>query len=105
MDEAVAFVRVSHDLAAEPAVAEHEPGALAAFFAGLHQGLPGVVLEASEKQHLDLGAGVLLRAVKPRRNDLRVVDDQAVTGLQILHDVLKDPVLHRAGLLIEDHEP
>ena len=91
--------------AAKPAVAEHEPGALSAFLPGLHQGLPGVVLEASEKQHLDLGAGVLLRAVKPRRNDLCVVDDQAVTGLPILHDVLKDPVLHRAGLLIEDHEP
>ncbi len=45
MDEPVAFVRVPHDLAFEPAVAEHKPRALAAFLAWLHQSLPDVIFE------------------------------------------------------------
>ena len=62
----------------EKTITERNLRADLCLFSRFHQRLPDIVLFPFQKKHLDLGIGSHLCSVKSCRNDLCIVDDQAV---------------------------
>ena len=50
-------------------------------------------------------SGLILDTEKPGRNDLGVVHDHDVVRAEVINDIVELPVLYRAFLSVEDHEP
>ena len=71
--------------------------------AGVHEALPDVahgvdVLAALEQQGLGHAAGLGLLAHEARRHDARLVGNQQVTRLEVIHDVVEVAVLDRGAV-------
>ena len=52
-----------------------------------------------------MGAGPFLDAQKPCRDHLGVVEDERISGPQVLRNVPEGPVLDLTGLPVHDEEP
>ncbi len=72
---------------------------------GLDQGLPGIQLMLTQEQQLDL---CLLApchvSVKTGGDDLGIIDDQHVAGVEIVDNIVKMAVRHRSRAPIEHHQ-
>ena len=97
------FQRLVHH-GGQGAVAEADLRARLHPLAGLGQAFPLVALDLAEQQQLTDCAGGLLDAHDAGRQDLGIVYDQQVAGLQIFRQVAEDPVLDAVVFLAQDHE-
>ena len=71
----------------------------------LCQAFPDAVSLVLQKQNLHRAHRRHPVAQKARRKHARIVHHQAVARIQQLHDIIKMPVRHRAGLSVERHQP
>ncbi len=85
--------------------AEEDPGADPAFFARLHQRLPGIRALPGQEQDLHLSEAPLANAEKARRDHLGVVDHQGVAGLKVRGDVFEAVMPHLAGFAAQVQQP
>ena len=88
----------------EEHIMEGEPMTLASLFAWTRDNLPDVVALVVEKKELDHRTRVYPCAVKARGKHLCVVENKAVSGLNILRDITKNIVLDGASFFVEHHE-
>jgi hypothetical protein len=69
------------------------------------EAFPNIALRFGEEQNFDLAMGVELFAHETGGDDLGVIANQDVAGLQIFHDVVELFVLNRFLLPVNHHEP
>ena len=101
------LVAVLHGLvhhSGQAAVTKADLGADLHPLAGLCQAFPLVALDLTEQRQLTDCAGGLLDAHDAGRQNLGIVYDQQVAGLQIFRQVAEDPVLDAVVFLAQDHQ-
>ena len=107
-DNPVSVVRHFVDDALEQTVSESDASALFQPFAGAHNRFPNVERALAQQQTFRVRAlGAVLSdflSVNARRNDLGIVDDEHVSGAQIVRDIAENPVRDSAGFSVEHHE-
>ena len=91
----------------EKPVPEGQAGPRPAFFAGLYQSLPFgfPARKAFQKKDLHSGARILFHADEPRGDHLRIIDDEAVPGIQIIHNLPEHMMLNLPRLPVQNHQP
>ena len=102
------LVAVFHGLvhhSGQGAVAKADLGAGLHPLAGFGQALPLVAFHLTQQQQLADRAGGLLDAHDAGGQDLGVVDDQQVAGLQKFGQVVEDLMLDAVILLAQNHQP
>ena len=72
---------------------------------GLDEAFPQAAALVRQQQHLGCAAAWYAVPQKPRRNDARFIDDQRVTGIQVVQNIVKMPVADFSGLAVQDHQP
>ena len=63
-----------------------------------------IIFFLRQQQEFHHRTGLFLNAVDTGGNDPGIVEDQAVTGAQIFRQILKDPMLQFAAVLVQDHQ-
>ncbi len=101
----IALLHGVQDFSLQQAVPEGQPGAGAAFLAGPHQRLPDIAASALQQQQLHMGSGALPLPKEPGRDDLGVVQHQAVPGPQELPNFPKSMMGNCPGALVQHQEP
>ena len=90
MNEAVAFFHNVGDLTVEQSFAKHKLHADACTLAGLDQALPSIQFVLTEQEQLDeCFFSTLYVSVNARRNNLGVIDNQHVTLVKVIEDIIK----------------
>ena len=101
---AAGFLHVFHDGAMQQPIAEAAHRTRLQPTARTHQRFPVRGVDAAKQQHLHGYAGVLLHAQQTGGDDLRLIDDQRVTGIQIVHNVVKMLMLNGARVPVQHHQ-
>ena len=104
LHQPVAVLLYLNDRAVEFALAEVKAGAHLGALARLAQTLPHIIFFLRQQQKFHHRTGLFLNAVDTGGNDPGIVEDQAVTGAQIFRQILKDPMLQFAAVLVQDHQ-
>ena len=86
------------------AVAKAQLGASLHPAAGAGQAFPGVTVGLAEQQNLAHGAGGHFNTHQAGRQNLRIVDDQHISGVQVFRQVMEDAVFNRIILAVKHHQ-
>ena len=105
LDQAVSFLHHVDDLPFQQPAAKGNPGAHSGFLSWFYQCFPDVVFPPFQEEYLDLCLGSLLDAEQPCRDHLCIIDDQAVSGIQVIDHLFKNMVLHLSRLPVQHHQP
>ena len=97
-----AEVGVLDNLAAQ-FIAKVNLGTNLQFFAGAYQNLPVGCISAGQQKYFNMGTGIL-RAVQARGNNAGIIKHQHVTGLKIIYQVIKMPVLNFPSLFVNHQQ-
>ena len=104
--DAVALLDDVGDFAREQSAAEDKFPAELRLFARTHQRLPRAVAAAAQKEKFDRAVGFFrVCPVKPRGNDLGIVNHQNVLGTEVVDDVVKMLMLDFPAFAVNDHQP
>ena len=73
---------------------------------GIDQHVPQalVAVELAKQEDVDLGAGLFLVAAHPGGEYLGVVENEQVVRGGVFDDILENPVLDLAGVLVDHHQ-
>ena len=104
-DDAVAIIDRVDDLALQQALAELDARTVPELLSRLDEALPVGRAQAAKKQYLDMCASTRLLAMQACRDDLRIVDDEAVTLMKIVDDVIKMTVIDLACEAVHHQKP
>ena len=105
LDQAVSFFHHIDDFTGEDSVPEGNHCPRFTFLSRFYQCLPDVVFLPLQKQDLDRRIRTHLTTVQPRRDYFCIIDDQAVSRLQVFQDFPEMSVLHLPGHLVQVHQP
>ena len=106
-ERAAAGGRVVDDLGHQAVVlTEIELVADADLAGGIDQHVPEalVAVELAQQEDVDLGAGLFLVAAHPGGEHFGVVEHEQVVRRGVLDDILENPVLDFAGVLVQHHQ-
>ena len=101
----VAVVDDIHNFRRERAVSKGHFCARAKLLAGTHQCLPLIAGTALQEQYFHVRSCICFRPQESCRDDLRVVENEGLAGLQIIDDVAEDPVFQLSCLPVDTHKP
>ena len=104
LHELVTVFLLSDDRRGELSAAEGQFGAGMGLPSRLREAFPDAVSLVLEQQHLNGAAGRLPMAQQPCREHAGVVHHQTVARLQQVDQIIKMPVLHRAGALVQHQQ-
>ena len=104
-DDTVSVIDGVDDLALQQALAELDARTVPKLLARLDETLPVGRAEATQKQYLDMCAGTGLLAMETCRNNLRVIDHEAVALMKIIDDIIKMTVVDLAGEAVHHQKP
>ena len=104
LHQAVAALLLGRDRRGERAVAEREFSTGMQLSARLGKAFPDAAAFVLQKQQLHGSARRHAVAEQARGQHARIVHHKAVARLQVVHDIIKMPVLQLAGLPVEHHQ-
>ena len=104
MNDPVSFFYYLRNHSAQPAIPKNDPLSGPCLFTRLYQTLPVIAGQTPEQEYLYMSSRLFSFSEQTSRYDLRVVYNDAVSRLHILHDIGKMPVLHLACLLIKNEK-
>lgn len=104
-DEALAEISAAENFGGE-IVGDNNALACAHFSAGANESLPGEVTGGSREEDFHPSAGaVLAMAVEAGREDFRVVEDDAIAGMNVAGEIAKVAIGPSACGAIDDEQP
>ena len=98
LHQTISIVQNIHDFCGQRAVAKGHSRSRAKLLAGTHQCLPDIILTPLQQKNFRICAGSLLGSEESCRNHSGVVQNQRLSRLQVINNVMENLMLQLTGI-------